>query len=102
MTIRANGKKFLREPAGRLTRDRSPVFASDHLVALSTSTAGYAHPRNSLVTLGITTHVIRGTATAVVIPSLTTTGRPASRGSAAMTIPVINGKIVLQVSSAIL
>ncbi len=37
-----------------------------------------------------------------MIPSLTTTGRPSSSGSAATTIPVINGKIAIQVTSAIL
>ena len=48
------------------------------------------------------TQVISGTATAVVTASRATTGRPPISGAKAITITVISGKIVTQVTMAIL
>jgi hypothetical protein len=54
------------------------------------------------VTRGITTHVISGTAIAVVIPSLTGSGSFSSSGPVIATMAVMSGKIVIHVRSAIL
>src|SRR5215470_20041055 len=63
---------------------------------------GYSHRRSSLVTRGITTHVISDTVASVVTASRGTSGRPPISGAATITTTVIRGKIVTQVTSAIL
>jgi hypothetical protein len=50
---------------------------------------GYSHPRSSRVTRGITSQVMSGTVTAVVMASLNTSGRPLSHGPETTTTPVI-------------
>jgi hypothetical protein len=50
----------------------------------------------------MTTHVISGTVTAVVIANLGTSANSSRSGSRARTTPVISGVIVIQVRSAIL
>src|SRR5215472_5966042 len=64
--------------------------------------AGYSHLRISLVTRGITAHVIRDTVTSVVTASRGTIGRLPMRGADTTTTRVIRGKIVTQVRMAIL
>ena len=50
----------------------------------------------------MTTQVISGTVTPVVTASRATSGRGPSSGAVATTTPVISGKIVAQVTRAIL
>src|SRR4029450_149998 len=64
--------------------------------------SGYSHRRSNLVTRGLTTQVISGTVTPVVPASRSTSGRLPSSGAVATTTRVISGKIVTQVSTAIL
>jgi hypothetical protein len=63
---------------------------------------GYSHRPSSLVTRGITTQVIIGTVTPVVTASRATSGQPPSSGAVATTTRVIRGKMVTQVTMAIL
>src|SRR5215468_4896352 len=64
--------------------------------------AGYSHLRISLVTRGITAHVIRDTVTSVVTASRGTSGRLPMSGAVTTTTRVMRGKIVAQVRMAIL
>src|SRR5262245_11682059 len=63
---------------------------------------GYSHWRSSLVTRGMTTHVISDTVTSVVTASRGTSGSLPMSGADATTTRVIRGKIVTQVNNAIL
>src|SRR5262249_40931763 len=63
---------------------------------------GWSHRRSSLVTRGMTTHVISDTVTSVVTASRGTSGSFPMSGADTTTTRVIRGKIVAQVTSAIL
>src|SRR5262249_57255677 len=64
--------------------------------------AGYSQPRSSLVTRGITTQVISDTVTSVVTASRGTSGSRPISGADTTATTVISGKIVTQVTMAIL
>src|SRR5262249_16728321 len=64
--------------------------------------AGYSHLRSSLVTRGMTTHVIRDTVASVVTASRGTSGSLPISGAATIATTVMRGKIVIQGRMAIL
>src|SRR5215475_8549476 len=64
--------------------------------------AGYSHLFSSLVTRGMTTQVITDTVTSVVTASRGTSGSRPISGADTTATTVIRGKIVTQVTSAIL